>query len=163
MKTNVATYYVVKTPSYTNSAGQTVEATEDLYNEAAFQKKNKTLIEAKEAPLTPDMVQSFGLPEAETIEDISTLCPSTEIQVVLFNRAASLKMLNEIRAKMLKDEDFTPVDGVFDLTSVISEPSERRSASPEQKIEKLLSGLSEDAIARIMQKIMEKQTAPTSA
>lgn len=148
-KQNIATYYVVGT-------GDNAE----LLRENKFQSLVEDATNKGEAAPVAVKVQSFGLPEAETVEDITTLCPSTEIQVTLFNRAASLKMLNDIRDKMLND-DFTPQDGVFDLTSVISEPTERRAASPEAKIEKLLSGMSEDAIARIMQKIMEKQTAPT--
>ena len=154
MKTNVATYYVVGT-------GDAAE----LLRENKFQ----SLVEdaAKQVPPAEPpqatKVQSFGLPEAETDGDIASLCPSEEIRVSLFNRAASLKMLNDIRDKMLNDENFNTVDGVFDLTSVISEPTERRTASPEAKIEKLLSGLSEDAVQRIMQKILEKQTAPAGA
>ena len=154
MKTNVATYYVV-------GEGDSTE----LLRENKFQ----SLVEdaGKKVPPepgpTPAKVQSFGLPEAETDADILALCPSEEIRVSLFNRAASLKMLNDIRDKMLNDENFQPVDGVFDLTSVISEPTERRTASPEAKIEKLLSGLSEDAVQRIMQKILEKQTAPAAS
>jgi hypothetical protein len=150
MKTNVATYYVIGTGDNT-----------ELLRENKFQ----ALVEAagKKTPPepgpTPEKLQSFGLPEAETDADIIALCPSEEIRVSLFNRAASLKMLNDIRDKML-NEEFQPVDGVFDLSSVISEPTERRTASPEAKIEKLLSGLSEDAVQRIMQKILEKQTAP---
>lgn len=153
MKTNVATYYVIGTGD-----------SQELLRENKFQ----SLVEdagkktPPEAGPTPEKVQSFGLPEAETDADITSLCPSEEIRVTLFNRAASLKMLNDIRDKMLNDENFQPVDGVFDLASVISEPTERRTASPEAKIEKLLSGLSEDAVQRIMQKILEKQTAPSA-
>src|SRR5260221_9708698 len=151
MKTNVATYIVVGT-------GDSAE----LLRENKFQ----SLVEeaGKKTPPEPapqpTKVQSFGLPEAETDADITSLCASEEIRVSLFNRAASLKMLNDIRDKMLNDENFTTVDGVFDLTSVISEPTERRAASPESKIEKLLSGLDEAAVQRIMQRILEKQTAP---
>lgn len=153
MKTNVATYYVV-------GSGDN----EELLRENKFQSLVEDAQKAnppQPAP-QPTKMQSFGLPEAETDADILELCPSEEIRVSLFNRAASLKMLNDIRDKMLNDEGFQPVDGVFDLTGVISEPTERRTASPEAKIEKLLAGLGEDAIQRIMQKILEKQTAPTA-
>jgi hypothetical protein len=150
MKTNVATYYTVGT-------GDNEELLRENKYQALVEDAGKKV--PPEAGPTPTKVQSFGLPEAETDADILELCPSEEIRVSLFNRAASLKMLNDIRDKML-GEDFTPQDGVFDLSSVISEPTERRTASPEAKIEKLLSGLSEDAVARIMQKILEKQTSP---
>ncbi len=151
MKTNVATYYVVGT-------GENEELLRENKFQSLVEDAGKT-VPPSPAP-QPTKVQSFGLPEAETDADIHELCPSEEIRVTLFNRAASLKMLNDIRDKMLNDEGFQPIDGVLDLTSVISEPTERRTASPEAKIEKLLSGLSEDAIARIMQKILEKQTSP---
>jgi hypothetical protein len=153
MKTNVATYYVV-------GSGDSQELLRENKFQALVEDAGKKT--PPEAGPTPDKVQSFGLPEAETDADILSLCPSEEIRVSLFNRAASLKMLNDIRDKMLNDENFQPVDGVFDLSSVISEPTERRTASPEAKIEKLLSGLSEDAVQRIMQKILEKQTTPTA-
>jgi hypothetical protein len=153
MKTNVATYYVV-------GSGDSQELLRENKFQALVEDAGKKT--PPEAGPTPEKVQSFGLPEAETDADILSLCPSEEIRVSLFNRAASLKMLNDIRDKMLNDENFQPVDGVFDLSSVISEPTERRTASPEAKIEKLLSGLSEDAVQRIMQKILEKQTTPTA-
>ena len=88
MKTNVATYYVV-------GSGDN----EELLRENKFQ----GLVEEAgkktppEPPPQPTKVQSFGLPEAETDADILSLCPSEEIRVSLFNRAASLKMLNDIR------------------------------------------------------------------
>jgi hypothetical protein len=153
MKTNVATYYTVGTGD-----------SEELLRENKFQ----SLVEDSgkktppEAPPVPTKMQSFGLPEAETDADILTLCPSEEVRVSLFNRAASLKMLNDIRDKMLNDENFVPQDGILDLSSVIAQPTERRSASPETKIEKLLEGLGEDAIQRIMQKIAERQTAASA-
>lgn len=153
MKTNIATYYTVGTGD-----------NEELLRENKFQ----SLVEeaGKKNPPEPapvaTKVQSFGLPEAETDADILALCASEEIRVSLFNRAASLKMLNDIRDKML-GSDFTPQDGVFNLTSVISEATERRTASPESKIEKLLSGMSEEAVQRIMAKILEKQTSPATA
>ena len=121
MKTNVATYYTVGT-------GDSEELLrENKYQSLVEEAGKKT---PPEAGPTPTKVQSFGLPEAETDADILELCPSEEIRVSLFNRAASLKMLNDIRDKMLNDENFQPIDGVFDLTSVISEPTERRTASP---------------------------------
>jgi hypothetical protein len=154
MKTNIATYYVTGTGD-----------NEELLRENKFQSLVEEAVKKTppETPPQPTKVQSFGLPEAETDADILTLCPSEEIRVSLFNRAASLKMLNDIRDKMLNDESFASQDGVLDLTTVISEPTERRTASPEAKIEKLLSSLSEDAVARIIQKILEKQTAPSAA
>lgn len=151
MKTNVATYYTIGTGE-----------NEELLRENKYQSLVEEATKSGAQAPSPTKVQSFGLPEAETDADIAELCPSEEIRVSLFNRAASLKMLNDIRDKMLNDEAFQPIDGVFDLTSVINEPTERRAASPESKIEKLLSGLSEDAVARIMQKILEKQTSPTA-
>jgi hypothetical protein len=153
MKTNVATYYTI------GSGDSTELLRENKYQALVEEAGKKTPPEAGPAATK---VQSFGLPEAETDADILTLCPSEEIRVSLFNRAASLKMLNDIRDKMLNDEDFTPVDGVFDLTGVISQPTEKRTASPESKIEKLLSGLDESAVQRILQRILEKQTAPTA-
>jgi len=107
-------------------------------------------------------MQSFALPEAETLAEVQALCPSEEVLVSLFNRAATIKMQSFARLE-ITDEDFVPKDGTYDLTSIIAEPAERRTASPEAKIEKLLSGMDEDAIQRILQRILEKQTAPAGS
>jgi hypothetical protein len=144
MKTNVSTYYVVS-------------------GKAVLESKFQSLVEeanaANQPKPEPTKMQSFALPEAESIEEMKQLCPSEEVLVSLFNRAATIKMQSFARLE-ITDEDFVPKDGTYDLTSIIAEPAERRTASPEAKIEKLLSGMDEEAIQRILARILEKQTAP---
>lgn len=154
MKTNVATYYTILK-----------NGEQEKVNEKAYLKLVETAKQAGEEPPAPIKVQSFGFPEAENDADVALLASTEEVRVGLFNRAASLKMIQGgggVDDLMVDNEDFTPVEGIYDLTSVINAPTERRAASPEAKIEKLLSGLDEATMQRIMQKIMDKQTAPAS-
>lgn len=118
----------------------------------------KTVKEGHAAPV-PEKVQTFVIHEAETPIDFSELVPSADIQVTLFNRGASLKQLTEIRT-LMEDSTFVTSESPYDLSEALNAVTERRSANPEDKVNKLLEGLDENALARIMAKLMEKTTAP---
>lgn len=105
---------------------------------------------------SPAKVCTFVVGEAETPADFAELAPNPDVQVALFNRGASLKQLQEIRLLMEDPQWEAPGEGVYDVTGVINEVSERRSADPESKINKLLGDLPEDAVARIVEKLMAR-------
>lgn len=108
---------------------------------------------------TPERIQTFVVYEAETLADISELAPTEETAVSLFNRGASLKQLQEIR-DLMEDAEFETSEVAYDLKDVVNRVTERRAASPESKIEKLLGSLAPEALERVMAKLLEKQTAP---
>lgn len=139
MKTTNATNYAI-----------TVDGDLKSFSEARWQSMLEKLTkEGKEHP-APERVQTFVTYEAETPEDFAVLASAT--QVDLFNRGSSLKQLQEIRI-LMESADFEPTETPYDLADVINRETERRSASPEARVEKLLSALDPDALARIMEKL----------
>lgn len=120
-------------------------------------KANKRIEEAKklhsEGKLDEDLIpeilvsQTCLFTEAKVIDELLTLCsaPGKEDQaeqVALghFNRGAILSQQQEVR-KLMEDANFTPVEGILDLTYAIAEQSERRGKSPEEKAAKILAGM----------------------
>lgn len=118
----------------------------------------KAIKEGKPAPV-PEKVCTFITYEAETPGDFEQLAPSPDVQVVLFNRGSSLKQLNEIR-DLMEDAKWEATDTPYDLLDVINRATERRAASPEEKAMKLLDGLDADALQRVMNALLNKQTTP---
>lgn len=118
----------------------------------------KTVKEGKLAP-TPERIQTFVVYEAETPADFAELAPNDEVSVSLWNRGASLKQGTEIR-DIMEDASVETSEAPYDLRDVINRVTERRSATPESKIEALLGKLDPEALSRVMAKLLESQTAP---
>jgi hypothetical protein len=76
--------------------------------------------------------------DEDPLGDFATLVPNTAEQANLINRAIVLKQQQYMR-RLLVGSNFTPVDGVYDLASIIGQPSERRSATPAEKAANALS------------------------
>lgn len=148
MKANNATNYAI-----------TVDGELKSYSESRWQAfVEKTVKEGKPAP-TPERVQTFVVYEAETPADFAELAPNDEVSVSLWNRGSSLKQATEIR-EIMEDASIELSEAPYDLKDVINRVPERRSATPESKIETLLGKLDPDALARVMAKLLEAQTAP---
>jgi hypothetical protein len=107
----------------------------------------------------PERVCTFVTYEAATPAGFEELAPDADVQCSLFNRGASLKQLNELRV-LMEDEKFEAPGTPYDLKDVINRETERRAATPEDKIKKLLSDLDPDALTRVMNALMEQQTQP---
>jgi hypothetical protein len=78
--------------------------------------------------------------ETDPLTDFSGFVADIEEQANLINRAIVLKQQQYVR-RLLMAKDFTPVEGAYDLQSVIGLKSERVTASPEQKAANALSKL----------------------
>lgn len=117
----------------------------------------KTVKEGNVAPV-PEGVQTFVTYEAETLADIPEMIANEEVAVNLFNRGASLKQLTAIRGYM-EDPKFEVSDAPYDLREDLNAVTERRSASPEDKVASLLDKLDDDQLARIMERLMAKGVA----
>lgn len=132
------------------------------YTETQWQKFVETATkEGKPAPV-PDKVQTFLCYEAETPEDFSLLVPNADVQVSLFNRGASLKQNQEIR-ELMEDPTFEPVDGGYDLSEALNRVAERRKASPEDRVKKLLAELDPAALERVMAALQAQSVTAVSA
>lgn len=78
--------------------------------------------------------------ETDPLTDFQTFVPDVDEQANLVNRAIVLKQQQYVR-RLLMTKDFTPVEGSYDLQSVIGQKSERQTATPEQKAANALSKL----------------------
>jgi hypothetical protein len=115
-----------------------------------------------EAVPVPEKVCTFITYEAATPEAFAELAPNADVQCSLFNRGASLKQLTEIR-DLMEDDKFEAPTTPYDLKEIINRETERRAASPEDKVKKLLADLDPDALQRVMNALLERQTSPASA
>lgn len=129
------------------------------FSESRWNKFVEKEIKEGRATPVPEKVQTFVTYEAETVADITELVPNEEVAVSLFNRGASLKQLTEIRGQM-EDPKFTTSEAAYDLREALNAVTERRAASPEDRVASLLDKLDDAALARIMEKLMEKSTTP---
>lgn len=104
--------------------------------------------------LTSQTFTFHEVSETDPLTDFQTFVPDVEEQANLINRAIVLKQQQYVR-RLLMSKDFTPVEGAYDLQSVIGLKSERVTASPEQKAANALSKLlgrnvSTDELANII-------------
>ncbi len=94
--------------------------------------------EAKEANLPApeaEKVQTFKRYSVDTLEDFESLVPDLEERINIINRTLDIKQTDAMR-ELMTDEKRSTVDGTFDLAQACAAKSERKAASP---IEKLFS------------------------
>jgi hypothetical protein len=97
----------------------------------------------------PEQIQTFTLSEIESVDEAESLYGPDLINII--NRGGVLKQQNAVR-RLLTSEDFTPVEGTYDLTSICAEPTERQAATPVEKAAKSLAKLSPAEIAELLAK-----------
>ena len=78
--------------------------------------------------------------ETDPLTDFQTFVSDVSEQANLVNRAIVLKQQQYVR-RLLMTKDFTPVEGAYDLMSIIGAKSERQAASPQEKAANALSKL----------------------
>jgi hypothetical protein len=105
----------------------------------------------EKAPVKPEIVnqQTFVFYEVENDEDEATLVPSDPERANIFNRGVVLKQQNGVRGLMLS-EDWAPVEGAYDLADLCNEVTERRAATPAEKMRKILGKLSPAELAAVL-------------
>lgn len=158
-KIRTATYYTVDLGGK-DEKGNVISDFKSI-SEAQYKKLQEEATNDKTgATVAPEAVrsQTFTLHEAETLADISEVCPNEAVAVDLFNRGASLKQLNEIR-DLMESEDFEQVEGSYDLKEVISRVTERRKMSPMDKVLKQLGALSDEEKQAIISRLLGNQEA----
>jgi hypothetical protein len=126
--------------------------------ESVFTGTNEERVKAGQEPIEAIRQQTFLLHEAEGLADISTLTPNEAVAVAFYNRGSSLAQLNEIRT-LMEDDQFTPVDGVYDLIDVLNTVRERRKMSPEDKALKILSELDPAVREAVMARFASAQAS----
>jgi hypothetical protein len=87
--------------------------------------------------------QTFGFHEVsdtDPLNDFNTLVASPAEQANIINAGLRSKQ-RRYTNDLLKQDNFTPVEGVYDLSDACAAVTERKSASPEQKAANQLSKL----------------------
>lgn len=125
---------------------------QEILSEAQFEKLVKQAEKDGDKAPVAVKVQTFGVPVAETPEDMEVLSENAEIRVGYYNRGLSLRCYAEVRGFM-EDEKSEAVEGVLDLTEIANKPIERRSAAPQDKIAKLFADLSETERTALLQQL----------
>jgi len=93
--------------------------TADLKAEAA--KVNSVVEETK--------AQTFVVTQAESLEEISLLVPNADVALGYFNYGLTLAQHN-VKRDLMRDADWSPVEGAYDLLADVQEPKEKRVADP---------------------------------
>jgi hypothetical protein len=108
----------------------------------------------------PEIVsqQTFVFYEIATDEDAATLVPTDAERANIFNRGVVLKQQNGVRGLMLA-EDWAPVEGLYDLADLCNEATERRAATPAEKMRKILGKLSPAELAAVLAEFQGAQAA----
>jgi len=127
--------------------------------------KGKDLDTIKEK--NPDSIlieQTFGYMKPTSPEGFAVAIPDPDEQVIIFNAGLASRFRSKA-AQLLKglDDDgnpaFQPVEGTYDMQSVLNEPLQRRNLTPAEKLERALvaAGLPEDMIANFLQQAAAQQ------
>jgi hypothetical protein len=98
--------------------------------------------------------QTFTFHEVESVDDAQVLFGPDLINVI--NRGGILKQQNVVRG-LMRDEDFDPVEGAYDLAEACARLTERIAASPVEKAAKALSKLSPEDIAKLLASFAQVQ------
>jgi hypothetical protein len=108
----------------------------------------------------PEIVsqQTFVFYEVTNDEDEAVLVPTDSERANIFNRGLVLKQQNFVRSSMLAD-DWQPVEGLYDLAESCNEATERRAATPAEKMRKLLGKLTADELKAVLAEFQSAATA----
>lgn len=84
--------------------------------------------------------QTFAVTTAESIDEVLSVTPNPEVALSYYNYGLSLAQHN-IKRDLMKDEDWEPTDGVYDLIQDVQEPKEKRVADPLSAARRALKAL----------------------
>jgi len=87
--------------------------------------------------------QTFGISEvsdADPLNDFAEIVPSSLEQANIINSRLKRKQ-KKFAYALMENDNFTPVEGIYDLSDAASAVAERKSASPETKAARALSKL----------------------
>jgi len=82
----------------------------------------------------------YNVSDASPTDDLTQLVQNLSEQANIINRALDIKQNQYVR-NLMKQDNFTPVEGAYDLADVAAKEAERKSASPELKAARALSKL----------------------
>lgn len=100
-------------------------------------------LQAEGATAEVKFAQSFtyyNVSGESPLDDLAKLVDNPVEQANIINRALDIKQNTYVR-NALKQDNFTPVEGSFDLAPICAAMAERKSASPEEKAAAAMSKL----------------------
>lgn len=74
-------------------------------------------------------VQTFTLSIADSVDEILQVVPNPDVALSYFNYGLTLAQHN-VKRELMKDADWEPVDGSYDLLKDVQTPKEKRVADP---------------------------------
>jgi hypothetical protein len=74
-------------------------------------------------------VQTFTVSTAESVDEILQVTPNTDVALGYYNYGLTLAQHN-VKRELMKDVDWQPVDGAYDLLADVQQPKEKRVADP---------------------------------
>ena len=135
------------------------------FDEPKVEEKLKEL-EAEGATAEVKFTQTFGwrnVSETNPLADVTEFISNPEVQADLINRSLDIKQ-NQFVRKLMTNDSFTPVEGVYDLTEICSTVPERKGISDDEKAARAFSKLagrqvSKEEILAIIQAMNAGATA----
>lgn len=105
----------------------------------------------------------YEVSDATPLDDFATIVPNTLEQANIINSRLKRKQ-RKFAYTLMENDNFTPVDGSYDLADAAATVAERKSASPETKAARALSKLAgyeitPEALASILAAMNPSQTA----
>lgn len=73
--------------------------------------------------------QTFAVTSAESWDEASQLVPNEQVRLDYFNYGLTLAQHN-VKRDLMKDDEWQPIEGVYDLLADVQEPKEKRVADP---------------------------------
>jgi phage gp29-like protein len=73
--------------------------------------------------------QTFIVTQAESLDEISVLVPNPDVALGYFNYGLTLAQHN-VKRDLMRDAEWSPIEGAYDLLADVQEPKEKRVADP---------------------------------
>ncbi|HTS07494.1 MAG TPA: hypothetical protein VMP68_18080 [Candidatus Eisenbacteria bacterium] len=73
--------------------------------------------------------QTFAVTSASSFDEILQVTPNQDVALGYYNYGLTLAQHN-VKRELMKDSDWAPVEGVYDLLADVQEPREKRVADP---------------------------------
>lgn len=84
--------------------------------------------------------QTFAVTSAESWDEASLIVPNEKVRLDYFNYGLTLAQHN-VKRDLMRDDEWSPIEGVYDLIADVQEEKERRVADPLSSARRSLKAL----------------------
>ena len=133
-KTEQRTFYNLKVTTADGQSQVREYVSEKQYADikADAAKVNSTVEELK--------AQTFVITTAESIDEILQVTPNSEVALSYYNYGLTLAQHN-VKRDLMKDDEWQPIEGAYDLVADVQEPKERRVPDPASSARRALKAM----------------------